>query len=95
MRIDREKVNFWCKAAGTRGVQAKGVTVGLDTGGGKPYVVKPRSDSNTVLDNETLRIRGTIPVGKRPCAVVIVAVTHDRLATRCLNFGPISVSHEP
>lgn len=42
---------------------AKDVTMRLDADPGKLYVVN---------DKDTLRIRGTIPVGKRPCGITIV-----------------------
>lgn len=44
----------------------------LDADRGKIYVVNRGSNDVTVLDKETLQVRATIPVGKRPYGIAIV-----------------------
>jgi YVTN family beta-propeller protein len=44
----------------------------LDANRGKLYVVNRSSDSVTVIDRNTRRVRATIPVGKLPYAIAIV-----------------------
>jgi YVTN family beta-propeller protein len=44
----------------------------VDGDRGKLYVVNRGSDTVTVIDRDTLRVRTTIPVGKRPYGIAIV-----------------------